>query len=304
MTDEIEFIKSELKKKGYPLENYVQALLVGKDWHVQPNAYFWDKDTNKGRELDIKAIYERFKSNSWSSFILNLFIQCRRLPGNAWIFFSVPKGSVLYAPISRYGLAKFLQSQKMFVRTPAIFDYKGTHFDRSEVLATNYCEIITDKKKSNKRDDNIWECVVTLIKATSQALEEAQADSKQYLEEDLGSFQEYIGDSGPYELISVLYPLIVFEGKIYAAKFFEEGITLQRRDYVQLFVDYHSGRYKGKFRIDIVTKKRFPYYLEDILKDLTLYDKRRVEEAKEYEDSVVEGVKKYFRKLAQQGNIL
>lgn len=304
MTDETEFIKEELEKRGYPLENYVQTFLVNKHWNVQPNAYFLDKDTNKGRELDIKAIYERFKSHSWTSFFLNLLIQCRKLPGNAWIFFSVPRGSVLYAPISRYGLVDFLRSRELFLRAPAIFDYKGTHFAKSDVLATNYCEIITDKTKSNKRDDNIWECVVTLIKATSQALEEAHTDSKQHLEEDLGSFEEFVGDGGPYELTSIFYPLIVFEGKMYEARFSEDGIVLKRMEYVQLLVDYHSGRYKGAFRIDIVTKERFPYYLEDVLEDLTVYDSRRIREAKEYEDRVVDGVKQHFRGLAQRGKVL
>ena len=47
MTGEIEFLKKKLKEKGYPLENYVQSLLANKKWHVQPNAYFLDKEMPK-----------------------------------------------------------------------------------------------------------------------------------------------------------------------------------------------------------------------------------------------------------------
>jgi hypothetical protein len=287
MTDEIEFIKSALKKKGYPLENYVQALLVGKNWHVQPNAYFLDKDTNKGRELDIKAYYEAFASNSWSGFILNLLIQCKKLPGNAWVFFSVPRQSALYTRISKYDLTEFLKLGKL-----EIYDKKGTHFDKSEVLATNYCEIITDKERSNKRDDNIWECVMTLIKATSQELEKEHADFKQYLEQDLGSSDEFVED--PSELVSIFYPLIVFDGKMYEAIFSNDEITLEKREYVQLFVDYQSGRYKGEFCIDVITKERFSDYLKDVQDDLIVFDKRRVEKSKEYEKNALAAVKQYF----------
>jgi len=289
MTNEIDFIKKELKKRGYPLENYVQSLLVGKDWHVQPNAYFLDKDTDKGREIDIKAYYDDFKFNSWSYFILNLLIQCRRLPGNAWIFFSVPKRSAVYVPICKWGQADFLRFP-----APGIFKLEKTHYDQSEVLATNYCEVIIDKEKSNKRDDNIWECLVTLIKATSQELEDARVDSKEHLQ-DLGSFDEFVKD--PFELISVFYPVIVFEGKMYEASFSEDKIKLHRREYVQVFVDYRSGRYKGKFCIDVVTKERFSQYLRNVMKDLMVFDKRRVEKSKEYEENAYPAVHRYYASL-------
>jgi len=302
MTSEIDFIKNELEKKGYPLENYVQSLLVSKDWHMQPNAYFLDKDTDKGRELDIKATYLDFKSSSWSDFVLSLLIQCRRLPGNAWIFFSIPNRSPIYPRISKCCLANLLEFSNLFWNLELIFKQKETHFDKSEVLATNYCEIITDKEKSNRRDDNIWECVITLIKATSQDLEQARADFKQYLEEEYkGSFDEFVKE--PSEIIFIFYPLIVFEGKMYEAKFSEDDITLQKREHVQLFVDYQSGRYKGKFCIDVITRERFPQYLKDILEDLVVFDKRRIEKSKEYENSLLTAVKQYFTREVSNARI-
>lgn len=289
MTDEIDFIKKELKKSGYPLENYIQAALADRDWHVQPNAYFLDKDTNKGRELDIKAHYEGVASSSWSNFLLQLLVQCRRLPGNAWIFFSIPRRSTFYTRISKYSLADLVKGW-----TPGIFDTKETHFDKSQVLATNYCEIITDSSKSNKRTNNIWNCVVTLIKATYQELESAHSDHEQFLKEDFASFDEFA--KAPGELIYIFYPVIVFEGKMYEAKFFEDNIALQKRDYVQLFVDYQSGHYKGEFLIDVVTKERFSHYLKDIMTDLIVFEKRRLEKCKEYEKNTLAAVKRYYEK--------
>ena len=289
MDNGIEFIKNELKKKGYPLENYVQSLLVNNKWRVQSHAYFLDKDTDKGRELDLKAYNDDFVSDHWRArFVLNLLVQCRKLPGNAWIFFSVPQESE-HKTIEISNLAKSLNFPKIFWT----FDKSGTHFDDSDNLATNYCEIITDKAKSNKRVDNIWECVMSLIKATSQELEKDDADIKQYLEE-IGSYDEFIKD--PFEVVKIYYPLIVFEGKIYECVFLDEDIILNERRYMPLFVDYQSGRYKGEFHIDIVTKERFSKYLRDIMKDLVVFNQKRNNISKEYEQVVLEALRVYFKK--------
>lgn len=137
------------------------------------------------------------------------------------------------------------------------------------MLATNYCEIITDKEKSNKRVDNIWECVMSLIKATSQELEKDDADNKQYLEE-IGSYDEFV--TNPFEIVDIFYALIVFEGKIYECVFCDDDIKLNERNYVPLFVDYQSGQYKGEFHIDIVTKERFSKYSRDIMADLLVFN--------------------------------
>ena len=171
---------------------------------------------------------------------------------------------------------------------------KGTHFDKREVLATNYCEIITDKKRSNKRVDNIWECVITLIKATSQEMEEQRVDRERFLKEDTGSFEEFIAD--PFELVDFFYPVIVFDGKMYKAKFSDDKVTLEREKYVQLFVDYMSGRYKGRFSIDVIAKERFSSYLKDVMRDLTVFNKRRVEKGEKYEGGTFKALKEYFLK--------
>ena len=84
---------------------------------------------------------------------------------------------------------------------------------------------------------------------------------------------------------------------MYEAKFHDDDITLERREYVQLFVDYQSGRYKGTFCIDVITKERFSDYIEDIRKDLIVFDKRRVEKSKEYQEKALEAVKQHLAKI-------
>lgn len=259
---------------------------MSEKWHVQPNAYFLDKDTDKGRELDIKASFDEFDSSGSWTFLVDLLIQCKKLPGHAWIFFSNP--SPPHRRILRYCLNDFLEFGYY-----SIYDIKGTCYGKNAVLATNFCEIIMDSKKSNKKDDNIWECVITLIKATSQELNDAKTDTKQYLE-DWTSFDEFVED--PFELVQIFYPLIIFEGQLYEASFDGNDISLEPKDHIQLSVDYISGRYKGLFCIDVITKQRLPKYLEDISNDIRIFDKRKAEKSKQYQQDMLDAVKSYLTK--------
>ena len=283
--DEIEFLKRELKKKGYPLENYVQSVLASKEWHIQPNAYFLDKDTNKGRELDIKASLEIDTDKFWNHLV-TLLIQCKKVTGNAWIFFSSP--SPPFRRICKHSLNDFLHFGYY-----GIFDIKGTYYEKNAV-ATNYCEIIVDPKKSNKRVDNIWESVITLIKATSEEFDFIKNDTEQYIEEEI-SVNDFL--KKPFELVEIIYPLIVFEGKIYEAKFSNNDISLIPREQIQLYIDYISGKYKGIFCIDIISKERLTKYLDNTLKDLTLFNERKKENSKKYREDMIRALKEHLSKM-------
>ena len=146
--DEKEFLINELKKKGYPLENYVQWCLAGKGWHIQANTYFYDKDEKTGRELDIKA-WKPTTVSTFTDFCLNLYIQCKKLPGNAWIFFSAPQDENVFSNIKRVMFADYLDHDQYL--SDDIFKEKGTHFDKCDVLTTNHCEVIVDKREVEQK---------------------------------------------------------------------------------------------------------------------------------------------------------
>lgn len=290
--DEVEFIKEKLKKSGYPLENYVSSYIASDtSWHVYTNAYFLDKDTREGRELDIKAIchYGRPETPATiSDFELTLLIECKRMLGNAWIFFKTPFQP--YSKISKVGLCDFLKTNDF-----GIVSKRETHFTKTELTATGYSEVIVNEKQSNKRTDNIWKTIIKLIKATCQEMELGLLEMERYLE-DIREDQPLMPfEEDPFEVISVFYPVIVFEGNMYEATFGEE-ITLERRKYVELFVDYKSGNYKGTFLVDVISKDYFPKYFEEVNKDFEVFDKRAVKYSKDYRKTIVKAVKSYLEK--------
>jgi hypothetical protein len=113
---------------------------------------------------------------------------------------------------------------------------KVPHFTSSDILATNYCEIILDRDnkkdnrdKSNQREDNIFSSVMTLIKATHLEVEENNAFLKKEIKavDDSSKYENEVAEN-----IELFYPVIVFEGHMYEAKFDNEEISLNRIQYV------------------------------------------------------------------------
>jgi hypothetical protein len=297
MTDETEFIRDELKKRGFPLESYVERLLTDSGWHVNSNVYFMDKESNKARELDIEANFDKFAPSTWTMIVFNLLIQCKRLPGNAWVFFSHTSESKRIDTFHKCDLTDFLRKDdkwsplKFAVFDLEIFGSNDTHVVKRDAVATNYCEIIIDEEKSNKRTDNIWKSAVTLVKAVSQELDKSLCSEKQYLDEDLesGAFLKK-----PFDVAEVFFPIIVFEGKMYEATLLNDDVRVQKVNYVQLRVDYESGHYKRDCVIDVVTRDRFSSFMNDVVNDFPVFDKRRVEVGGKYESEVLEAVKRHY----------
>ncbi len=287
MSNKIEYIKSELIKKGFPLENYVQSILSKNGWEVQANPYYMDKDTKKGKEFDIKATYEPEESTTWTTFFPKILIECKKIPGNAWIFFSSEEE---FTNTLHSGLSNWLQIYDHWL-------FLSTDNHSYETFTTNYSEIILDPKNSNKRDKNIWKSVITLIKAASEEIESDFLDCKQYLLE-IGSYNYFINN--PCEIVYPIYPIIIFEGDLFEASFASyDEIILKNKEYIRLFVDYKSGRYKTKICIDIMKKERLTDYLEEIKKDVKTFNKRREnpENKKTYENDLFEAVKKKFDEI-------
>jgi hypothetical protein len=163
-------------------------------------------------------------------------------------------------------------------------------------LATNYCEIITDPNQSNKKEDNIWESVITLIKATSQEIEKTNASQKEMIDKNLTSIKTIDNFIRNFEYAHIFYPLIVFEGRMFEAKVNGNEIWLEQIPYVRLLVDYDSGNYEGTFCIDIINSEGFQNYLSKLLLDMDVFDDRRTKDEKRCLDVLLKIMEKYLTK--------
>ncbi|TRZ52158.1 MAG: hypothetical protein D4S01_03405, partial [Dehalococcoidia bacterium] len=92
----------------------------------------------------------------------------------------------------------------------------------------------------------------------------------------------------------IIYPLIVFEGKIFEATFSNNDVSLEQRDYIQLVVDYISGKYKGLFCIDVISKERLLSYLKEIDSDVSLFGKRRIKSNEKNGEKLLKIIETFF----------
>lgn len=173
------FIIQEIEKKGYPLERYVGGLLRERGWDVYPNVHFYDKDTKKDRELDIKAEKSLYAENYTEishevEVIVRLLIQCKRIPGNAWVFFKGPEAKYTVF-VSSPEFVTVLDAFRNIKKEDRVhlMDLLGNislsklHYWKG-FFSSGYSEIIVEDKLSNRRDTNLWGSVVSLIRATNE----------------------------------------------------------------------------------------------------------------------------------------
>lgn len=271
------FIIEEIEKKGYPLEKNVIAILREKGWDTYPSVHFYDKDSGKDRELDIRAEKE-IHLEALDQLLVNirLLIQCKKIPGNAWVFFEGPMANqTIFA-----GFPKIITVLDAFEHVSheclryIVSPVLELHYHQG-FLSSSYCEIILDSKISNKRDSNLWEAVVSLIKAIGAETQEClQHECISDLIDELkkGQVLDWASEGAP-QCIYLVYPLVVFEGEMYSAKFPLNKKNLNKTNYIHLFTNYKSANYREELSIDVIEKQILCKYLNMIENDLDLFKK-------------------------------
>ena len=103
-----EKVREWLKSQGYPMEMSVARAFRQVDAYVQQSSYYIDPETDKAREIDIRAKWYRAHETPWGRIDLQLFllIACKSQQKNPWILFSSEPNtekSFLRFPASPHG---------------------------------------------------------------------------------------------------------------------------------------------------------------------------------------------------------
>ena len=90
MSDFTERIIADINKTGFALELRVAQCLRSRDYHVATNIYFVDRDEEKGREVDIRALKNSFFEAAGVKHAVRhcLLIECKKSIKHPWIFFT------------------------------------------------------------------------------------------------------------------------------------------------------------------------------------------------------------------------
>jgi len=265
-----EFIIEEIEKSGYPLELYVSGILKDQDWSIFPNQFYFDKDSGKGREFDIRAEKEYIIDELDSLLTIRLLIECKKIPGNAWVFFEGPQ--IQNTPIASFPTivtildALGINSEDATNKIVLPLLFEKLHYDKG-FFASGYKEIVLDRKQSKKSDiSNIWDSEITLIKTIPSEIQDCLSDELMVSQIDdfkTDGFDSW-HSSGASQRIYFLYPLIVFQGDIYSTSFPLSEENLIETDYICLSRDYKSAEYEFDGAIDILKKEYFEKYLIEL----------------------------------------
>ena len=283
-------LKEQILRSGFPLEIEIASSLTQQfttmDADISTSAYYLDKDDGKGRELDIKAFIpiEPLKDES-SLVFLNLLVESKNIPGNAWVFFRSP-----HRIDHSYNCTSVLDALEWVPREHHMFTYsKDLHLHNLPITAVND-EYILDKKTSNKKGNNLFEALVSLAKATSYEYESHKRGFQNLLlTEDLLDLN----------YIEIFCAAIVFSGEMYLAEEVEKGqnMRLTPVNHVGSYVDYVSGNYDIQLVVDVLHKRALRDFVNMILRDIEIFRKASDGEAgKSFRKELLKARRWYMRK--------
>lgn len=275
---EIDRLREFIRQSGFPLEIELSSVLDSardhkklKDMDVSMGAYYLDKDTKQGRELDSKvSIPIRYKGElkgkkrNLIGMFLDLLIQCKKIPGNAWVFFKTPQEIVSVPQCT-----SVLDCLEWVPRSHSSFAFLPDLHYGNVLKTTIYDEYILDENRTNKKVDNLFEAIVTLTKATAYELD----TTIQGLRDTIDRFKDI--SYYPVGYVKLFYPVVVFDGKMYIAEKTKEygEMDLTPIDHVCLFFDYISGSYDIDLHIDIVQREAFDEFFQSVVRDIEILEK-------------------------------
>lgn len=258
-----EKIWASIRKSGVPLELKVyETVSELEGWEADPGQYYVDSDDDKGREFDLKAGKDVGTSNENFLLTLNLVVECKSIPGHAWVFFPIKEQFGFLPSIS---LVEERQRERPS-RVLAPFDLMPL----GGAEGCRHChEAQVDPSKSNwkqdkKGPDNIFEAKTTLVKATEFLRRKRIKELMEFVQDTKALDQDQSIRRALYHVasrIEIFQPLIVFDGGLYTARARDED-SLEEVNQVKYLVEYQSRNYEVSYLpIDICRADFLPEYL-------------------------------------------
>ena len=263
---------SDIKKSGVVLEAKVSSIFqkTGKNWGIEPNHYFADLDSGKSREVDMSNIRELDINDSRLELVLSLevIVECKKVPGNAWVFFQPEGGLRRHRSASVDVGVRTRPEDRTYDSSSVLEHIFGKHL-ASEAWCILYRESIVDRGKSNGRTDNLYKGLMTV----SKAAESLRRDDKTSYSDNITRYAQELFHDGKIsrtgdvdknedivDFMDAQLPLIVFEGEMYSIN--SEPETLKPVDHATVSVSYKSKKYDMRnVSIDICKLSYLPTYL-------------------------------------------
>lgn len=283
--NEIDYLKKEIRKTGYPLEIEISSIL-DKVWQTVVNTdTYYDRDEGKLRDIDIHA-FDTLASRKMFPIALKtgLVIECKKDDDFAWVFFSRPFPEFCMEDIDGQYVDEvhcITKNTENYQIMEKIFDKTSFHYQNIVRRAITYDAFCLAAKKSSfsKKKREIFEAQNQIKKYIGYMIEQLIKASPQY--------SEYP--------IEIDFPCIIFDGSMYEAIIENGRLKLEKSNHIVLGSSYRSpySIYEKGVLIDIVHKSYFKDYQKLIRKDVTSL--RR---------TVRNNAKRFIREIEQVASLL
>lgn len=237
-------VRDEVAKTGFPLELRTASLLLERGYHVAHSVYFVDRDEEKSREVDIRALRNEFFNIKDARYAVRhcLSVECKKSASRPWVVFASE-------PVS--------YDQNVSDIHGAGFDgiwFRGGHrqWDKFEkqhpwfshpLRGRAFCEPFSSSADSNQ---TIQKALLGSIKAL--------------IEFKAAGFAAGRHSRSGLKNVAFYYPIVVLEGDLFVATLKKGKIEADAAEAIPVSINYRSAMYSEEERhtVMIVTEKALP----------------------------------------------
>jgi hypothetical protein len=254
-----DYIKKEISKSGFPLEISIATILAKHGWLVIPHLIYPVGD-NGFQELDIHAT----KNTKIEGLQNILVVECKKQESKPWVFFeqdSLNKNvfTLNMSPINIY-----------YAKIETSF-FPRHHYYGKKPCAYHFPCFVKRRGETESGDVQGQGGGDVILKAINQVLDSLifswEMETERYVKLK-------------NKIVSVLYPIIVFQGKLFSAQVLPDGeIRTNEAKFLQLRVsralkELTTFRYSETnslvvsvkdFIIDVVHQDYFEEYLKNLI---------------------------------------
>ena len=241
--DEKEKILGDIEKTGFPLEIEVTSILEEDGWLVYNQEGYLDPDENKLRTIDILGFKVRDFPDAliYKRLHYALVVECKKSE-KPWVFYTREKKGVrTFDSLMAWHIIKEESEPPLHpLHIEKFVDCLHYYMPNFGTFASISYEPFTGGK-----GQSIFEAVNQVVKALH------------YHRVKRGMLK-----TAKTHLVSIIYPVIVFEGHLFELRSHEKKITLHPSDYIQYAVSYKSPSISDFFLVDLVKVNFLKNYLK------------------------------------------
>jgi hypothetical protein len=239
--EDIEKLKSQIKKGGFPFELEVTDEFLKNKWKVENNTYYLDKDEKKGREIDLISGYtKQFHGTNkhYTECTFSFIIEVKKEIDKPWVIFST----------------------------------ETTFFE--QLIYEIYSDIVYNNFNHDLLENSFKEHNQKLNKRLGRSFTEGFSNGRDKIFASLCNVTKaYIykleNTSKSTSSDSILYyyePLIILSGQLFEAYLNKVGeLEVLQKEHIQVRFNYLSDYYKKRttgYIINIVTKDYLTKYIK------------------------------------------